>query len=282
MRAVDLSASAGVKAMRTLLHFDASRIKRLGRPLHSAVAKLHLVARRAELTGAYSDYKSALEAVPRWAVAGYDNDEVVPVGVEKMIKVIDWDYPIIFWLERELRKRRGRWTNLLDAGGHVGTKYRAFRRLIDLSKVRWEVYDLPPMVKAGAEMARRDGLEENLSFCSDVSEARKAEILLCSGLLQYLDEPFPEFVSRLAARPEVILLNKVALRDGPTIFSLQRGGPAYFPYQVREKRTFMNELQAIGYEIVDSWQIQYLSHAIASHPELGSSQSWGFVLRRSD
>ncbi len=262
------------------MHFNASGIKRMARPLRSAVARLHLVARRAELTGTYPDFDSALAAVPAWAVAGYDNEETVDVGLEKMSRIIDWDYPVMFWLERELLARGNGPTNLLDAGGHIGTKYRAFSRLIDLSRVNWEVYDLPPMIKAGAEMARRDGLEGNLSFCSDVANSRKADILLCSGLLQYLDEPFPQFISRLPAPPQVMILNKVALRDGKTIFSLQRGGPAFLPYQIREKGVFLNDLETLGYDVVDSWQIQYLAHAIASHPELGCSESWGFMLRR--
>lgn len=266
--------------MRSLLHFNGSKIKRMAKPFQSAVAKLHMVARRAELTGTYPDFGSAMAAIPSWAVAGYNNEEAVEVGLEKMCKVIDWDYPVMFWLERELAARGDRWTHLLDAGGHVGTKYRAFSRLMNLSKVKWEVYELPPMVKAGAEMAKRDGLQEKLSFSSDVAKTGKADILLCSGLLQYLDEPFPKFVSRLPARPDVIIMNKVALRDGKTIFSLQRGGPAYLPYQIRERGEFMHDLDTLGYEVVDAWQIQYLTHTIASHPEVGCSESWGFMLRK--
>lgn len=266
--------------MRSLMHFNASGIKKVALPIQSAVAKLHMVARRAELTGTYPDFDSAMAAIPSWAVAGYDNEETVEVGLEKMCNVIDWDYPIMFWLERELLARADGWTNLLDAGGHVGTKYRAFSRLMKLAKVRWEVYDLPPMVKAGIEMAERDGLQGKLSFCSDISKSRKADILLCSGLLQYLDEPFPKFVSRLPAWPDVIILNKVALRDGKTIFSLQRGGPAYLPYQIRERRAFLRDLDILGYNIVDAWRIQYLTHAVASHPEVGCSESWGFMLRK--
>ncbi|RDL48004.1 hypothetical protein BLJAPNOD_05231 [Ensifer sp. M14] len=266
--------------MQSLMHFNASKIKKMALPFQSAVAKLHMIARRGELTGKYPDFDSAMAAIPKWAVAGYNNEETVEVGLEKMCKVIDWDYPVMFWLEREFLSRGDEWTNLLDAGGHIGTKYRAFSRLMNLSKVRWEVYELPPMVKAGAEMAERDGIQEKLSFCSDVAKTRKADILLCSGLLQYLDEPFPKFVSRLPARPDVIILNKVALRDGKTIYSLQRGGPAYLPYQIRERGAFLRELDTLGYDVVDAWQIQYLTHAIASHPEEGCSESWGFMLRK--
>lgn len=266
--------------MRSLMHMRVGKIKKMARPLRTAFARLHLVPRRAQLTGAYPTRESALAAVPNWALADYNHDEMVTVALDKMSQIIDWDYPVMFWLDRELRARSAGWTHLLDAGGHVGTKYRAFRPLLDLSRVKWQVYELPPMARAGAEMARADGIGPELSFCDDLAMAAKAEILLCSGLLQYLDIPFPDFVARLPAPPDVILLNKVALRDGQTVFTLQRGGPAFFPYQIRSKERFLSEIKTLGYDIVDSWNIQHLAHQISSHPELGWSESRGFMLRR--
>lgn len=268
--------------MKALLHFDSGRIKRFAQPVHSTLSKLHLVARRAELTGAYPDRKSAVEAAPRWALTDYDHEEVVPVALDKMSRIIDWDYPVLFWLERELRAREGHPIRLLDAGGHVGTKYCAFRDLIDLSSVEWQVYELPSMVRAGRDMARAEGLGPQLSFCDAFSEIREAEILLCSGLLQYLDIPFADFVSKLHVQPQVILLNKVALRDGPSIYTLQRGGPTFLPYHIRNKQQFLADLDALGYRIIDSWRIQYLAHRVASHPELGWSESRGYMLLRKD
>ncbi|WP_295813280.1 methyltransferase, TIGR04325 family [uncultured Nitratireductor sp.] len=268
--------------MKTLLHFDARKIKRFVRPFNAALSKFHLVARRAELTGAYPDRESAVCAAPRWALTDYDHDDVVPVALDKMSRVIDWDYPVLFWLERELRARSGKRVRLLDAGGHVGTKYRAFRSLLDFSDLQWQVYELPSMVKAGRKMAHAEGIGPELSFCDSFPEIRKAEILLCSGLLQYLDIPFTEFVSRLPERPQVILLNKVALREGPSIYTLQRGGPTFLPYHIRNKHGFLAELDALGYRIVDTWCIQYLAHWVASHPELGCSESRGYMLQRKD
>ncbi len=265
--------------MKALLHFDSGGIKRAARPFRSALSKLHLVARRAELTGAYPDRQSAVRAAPGWALTDYDHEAVVPVALDKMSRVIDWDYPILFWLERELRARNGAPLRLLDAGGHVGTKFRAFRDLLDLSRVQWQVYELPAMVKAGREMAVSEGLEAQLSFCDCLEEIEEADILLCSGLLQYLDMPFPDFVKSLPTRPRVILLNKVALREGPSVYTLQRGGPTYLPYHIRNKARFLDDLEALGYQVVDSWRIQYLAHQVASHPELGWSESRGYMLQ---
>ena len=101
-------------------------------------------------------------------------------------------------------------------------------------------------------------------------------------LLQYLDIPFADFVSKLPVQPQVILLNKVALRDGPSIYTLQRGGPTFLPYHIRNKQQFLSDLDALGYRIIDSWRIQYLAHRVASHPELGWSESRGYMLLRKD
>jgi hypothetical protein len=42
--------------------------------------------------------------------------------------------------------------------------------------------------------------------------------------------------------------------------------------------TLLESMSAIGYRIVDEWEIDSLSHEISSHPELGRSQSAGFYM----
>jgi len=246
-------------------------------PIRSLLARSHLVVKRYSFTGAYPDREAALSSVPRGFLAGYDNKEVVPVSRQRMQELKEWDYPVIFWLDRLIREKYGKKIRLLDAGGHTGTKYIAFSGKIDLSCVDWLIYDLPPMVAAGRELAQ--GLP--IVFTSELKETGMTDILLCSGLLQYLDVPFPEFIRSLPNRPDTIILNKVALRDGPTVVTLERIGPAYVPYTILNAAEFHDQLDDLGYEVVDTWTIEALSHRILSHPELGLSRSAGFVLRRN-
>ena len=241
-------------------------------------ARRHMIHRRKHMTGAYPDVATALANVPRGALAGYDHKEVVDVNLEKMSEVVEWDYPVIFWLGRILAAHGGP-LGLLDAGGHVGTKFIAFRRLLDLSQVDWAVHDLAPMVRAGRNMASELGLGPNLSFVDAVSDAGPRDLLLCSGLLQYLDRPLSQLVAEMPSPPRHIVLNKVAVRDGPTVVTLEKAGPSYLPYQIRNRRGFESELDALGYTVLDSWEIAALSHKIDSHPELGFSTSAGYVLR---
>lgn len=226
-------------------------------------------------TGAFPSYTSALAAAVRTGLAGYDHDEVAEVAFEKMCEVAPWDYPVLFWL----RRLSGEVAFIVDAGGHMGTKYRAFRDLLPITDdLRWIVYDLPAIVRAGRLRAERDGLK-NLHFVERLEDAGAVDLFLGSGLLQYLDVPFPELIGRMPWPPRHLLLNKVALRKGRTVVTLERIGRAKVPYQIRNEEAFLREVAGLGYKLVDRWSIPSLSHVIETHPQLGASESAGFYFR---
>jgi len=223
--------------------------------------------------GAFSTYDEAMAAVRPGALAGYDHDEVADISFEKMCEVQLWDYPVLYWLDRLLPGA----ASLVDAGGHIGTKYRAFRPYLRLSEAfDWAVYDVPAIVRAGRVRAQRDGLRQ-LSFHDQLEKTPASDVLLASGLLQYLDIPFAELVTRLPAKPTHILLNKVATREGPTVVTLEDFSTAEVPYQVRDHNAFVASLDALGYDIVDQWTIPSLSR---ENVAFGVSVSRGFYARR--
>ena len=226
--------------------------------------------------GAYWDRASALAAVPRGQIATYDHVDVAAVNFQVMCQVRVWDYPIMFWLEKLHRPG----LRLLDAGGHFGTKYIAFRDKLRLDAVVWTVYDLPQTVRAARAAQQRGEVPDGVGFVSDLGNAPQMDLLLASGLLNYLDIPFPDFLARLPNRPEHILLNKVATREGPSVTTLERIGPAHVPYQIRSLTMFEAELAEAGYRIVDRWEIPSLNIVIDTHPELGRSVSRGYLLQR--
>lgn len=224
--------------------------------------------------GAFDSYEAALGNVRRDMPAGYDHDSVTDVSHDFMQQIALWDYPIVYWL-RHLEP-----AVLIDAGGHVGVKYRAFRPFLDVDRIAWIVYDLPAQVRAGR--ARRQPQDRTLSFVDRIEEAPPADILLASGLLPYLREPFADLVRRLKERPRHILLNKIVTRDGPPVVTLENFGVAEVPYQIRNVREVPDTLESLGYDIVDSWVIDQLAHRIQTHPELGRCTYRGYVARRRD
>lgn len=258
----------------------ADTVRHVAMPLRVLIARTRLLWRRHRFTGAYPDRAAALAAAPAGALKGYDHDAVVDVSQSQMRMLKEWDYPVLLWLDRILREAADRTFAVLDAGGHVGTKYYAFRKHIDLSRLDWRVWDLPPMVAAGKTLAEHEGVSHGLSFTSRLDDCGLPDIMVCSGLLQYLDRPFTELVNALAQPPGMMILNKVALRDGPGIFTLERIGPAFVPYQFRNRVAFEREIHDLGYEIIDQWRIEALANRIASHPEFGAGESAGYFLRR--
>lgn len=255
-----------------------------GRALSSRVADVASVVRGRLLmaspfyphfSGAYRSYQEAMNAIPARKLAGYNHEEIADVTFVEMCSVAPWDYPVIHWLYRLMPTAR----RILDAGGHMGTKFRAFRDHLTFEPDHeWIVYDVPAIVKAGRQRADADGLT-GLSFTDDIASAGRTDIFLASGLLQYVDVPFPELLSKLREKPRHIIINKLAVREGATVVTLENFGKALVPYQIRSREPFFAELQALGYSAVDEWVIPTLSHVIPTHPELGASKSIGCYLR---
>ena len=224
---------------------------------------------RWQFRGSFGSYAEAVAAVPPDRLVGYDNDEVVDVGFEKMCRMELWDYPVLLWLQRVL-PGNGR---LIDAGGHMGTKFRAFQNYLRLPpNFRWMIYDVPAVVRAGRERAARDGLE-TVTFHDRLEDLPPSEILLASGLFQYVNMTPAEFLSRLEELPKHLLLNKVATREGGTVVTLECFPSADVPYQVRDRAEFEESLVSIGYRIRDSWEIPAFSR---KHPDFGQSISRGY------
>jgi putative methyltransferase (TIGR04325 family) len=230
------------------------------------------------MLGAFADHAAAVASVPARQIATYDHMDVADVNFRVMCAVRVWDYPVMFWLDR----LHVPGMQILDAGGHFGTKYIAFGGHLPLHQVVWTVYDLPEIVRAARLAQNRGEVPKAVGFTDELAGVAPPDVLLASGLLQYLDVPFDEFVARLPNRPRHIVLNKVATRDGPSVTTLERIGPARVPYQIRCRSAFEAQIQGMGYRIADSWDIPSLGHVIDTHPELGRSVSRGYVLRRTD
>jgi len=225
--------------------------------------------------GRFASFDAALAAVRPDKLAGYNHSEIAEVAFKRMCAITLWDYPVLFWLDRLLPSGGV----LLDAAGHMGTKYRAFRGLLDLpDSFDWAVYDVPAIVIAGRERARNEGLA-NLSFHDELERVPKADLMLGSGLLQYLDQPFATFMRRLPLLPRHLLLNKVALREGESTVTLEQFPGAEIPYTVLGRAAFEAELATLGYEIVDQWEISALSYR---HRAFGQSSSRGYYARLKD
>ncbi len=256
-----------------------SEVRSLWWPLSTATARGHLLLKRYGLTGVYHSRNEALAAIPKRALRGYDHEAVVKISQESMTQLKEWDYPVLLWLERIIQGQTGQARlSLLDAGGHVGTKYYAFQRLLALKHIDWTVLDLPAVVKAGEELAKETGAP--LQFQSDLAAVGAVDILLCSGFLQYYDRTLVDFITQLSRAPQHLIINKLPVRDDAEIFTLERIGPARVPYRIFNQTAFEQQIADLGYTIADQWTISGLSRWIISHPDQGATKSVGYYLTR--
>jgi putative methyltransferase (TIGR04325 family) len=230
------------------------------------------------MTGAFPDRDAALQSLPAKRFNSYDDPDVAAVNFRQMCEIRVWDYPVMFWLDRLHRPG----LRVLDAGGHFGTKYVAFSDRLRLSELVWTVYDLPATIRSARAVQSAGQVPAQIGFVDDLKTTDQVDVLLASGLLQYLDLPFADFVAALPNCPPHIILNKVATRSGPTVVTLEKIGPARVPYQIRCRSEFEAQVAQAGYAIRDCWEIPSLSHVIDTHPALGPSTSLGYLLEHVD
>lgn len=265
-----LAARRGFSLLKQGVHGGTFMLKALAGRMR------FLDPRHKRFQGLYASYDQAHAAASRKGPAGYDHDDVAPVSFEAMCRVEAWDYPVLFWLSRLLANGG----NVLDAGGHMGTKYRAFAPYLKYGgAVTWTVYDLPAIVRAGRERAMADGLDA-LSFVERITDAPPPSVFLASGLLQYLDRPVGDLLGEIENPPQWLLFNKVAFHPRGPAVTLERIGAALVPYQMRERGDFVDGVERLGYQLADEWRIAELSHTISTHPEIGPSKSLGLLFRK--
>lgn len=256
-----------------------SALRTLGLPVTAARARLAVGSRRPpRFAGAFDSRAAALASLPAQARSGYDNDQIVEVSFADMRHVCLEDYPVVTWLGKLLPETGG----VIDAGGHLGTKYLAFQDVLNLNDVDWTVYDLPAIVRSGRKLQQAGTLPRALRFADALGDLPGCDLVLASGVLQYLDMSVSDLIGALRHPPRYLVLNKVALRDGPALVTLEQIGSARVPYQIRNRAQFLAELASLGYAVRDSWDIPHLSHVIRTHPWHGASSSWGGVLERRE
>ena len=118
--------------------------------------------------------------------------------------------------------------------------------------MRWLVYDMPKIVKVGAELAR-ERPSEGLEFTSDVRDARGCNIFLAAGSMQYADTSLTELLHQVGTLPRHLIVNKMPMYDGESFVTVQSTGRAFHAYRIYNRAAFVAEAAALGYRVVDDW-----------------------------
>jgi putative methyltransferase (TIGR04325 family) len=161
------------------------------------------------------------------------------------------DYPILFWLSRLLPTTR----LVFELGGSVGVGYYAYRRYLPFPPdLQWVICELPEAVRVGDEIAR-ERKDPRLFFTEQREVAGDPDIYATFGALQYIEEPFSQIIAAMRKRPAHLLINRVPMTEGEPFITLQNNGCWFSPYKVDQKSAFVKSVEALGYELVEKWEM---------------------------
>ena len=231
--------------------------------------------------GVYPTFSAAVADVPTGAKAGYNqpnlrhHPDLAKLTTASAVDEFNpTDYPVLVWLAAAFANS----TKVFDLGGNLGHGYYSYQKFLQYPpNLQWLVCDIPEIIAAGAELAKR-GNHPGLSFTPDLGAMEGMEILITSGTLQYIESSLAEMLGKLQTKPRHLTINRVPFYEGETFITLQNIGYAVCPYKIQNRQKFIESLQALGYKLIDSW-VWDRTCVIPFHPERFIPSYCGFYLQ---
>lgn len=199
--------------------------------------------------GVYATFAEAEASIPPGSKVGYDHAELAGLYRHRMEKANQSDYAVLFWLKGILDAG----SFVFDFGGHVGVSYHGWRSYLNYpAGLRWLVYDMPAIVKVGAELAA-ERPSPGLEFTSRVADGKGCTVLMAAGAMQYADTTLAQLLDQVGSRPQHLILNKMPVYDGEAFWTVQSTGRAFHAYRIYNRAELVAEAQSLGYRVVDDW-----------------------------
>jgi putative methyltransferase (TIGR04325 family) len=226
--------------------------------------------------GIYPDFATAIASAPPAHPIGYDNNASAHRLADERHHVFPTDYPVLFWLARLIAEN----TTLFDLGGNVGSRYLAFRSHLNYPDgMRWIVSEVPAVVRLGRDIAARENAP-HLLFTTGFDELNGADILLASGVLQFLED-WIGFLRAVPKRPPHVLINRTSIYTRQPAVTLHSTGTAFCPYHLFNRGGFIAAFLDLGYRLVDEWTNPGIGCHIPQHHAFGIEAYSGFYFRLS-
>jgi len=228
------------------------------------------------LQGVYATFDEARAAAPAGRSVGFDVEAFGDMYPDRLERIFAYDYPVLFWLKPLVAGN----PKVFDIGGHIGLHYYTYRKYLPgLERISWKVCDVPAVAAAGQKTAEKRGDVPNLSFTSELREVAGHDVVVAAGSLQYIESPsLAELLQSQAVRPKHLLINKIPLHDKPSFVTLQNALVTFTPVRMLNRAEFIGSLTALGYRIVDSWNVPERDHYIPMHPEHSFGASSGMYM----
>jgi putative methyltransferase (TIGR04325 family) len=228
--------------------------------------------------GMYTTWEEAEAAARAYGRAGYDNPDSANMYLNR-IRMDEHDYPSLYWIGRSMQEG---FRTVMDVGGATGIKFYAFRQELDRWRdFSWLVYDVPAMVQRGREVAAEQGVSDKLRFTDDFRAGDGVDVLLASGVLQYLPRTLPEMLQSLSALPKRIIINTCAIHQEHEYFTVNSIGTAFCPYRVQTQAALVKGLGALGYKLRTTWRNPAKPLTIPDRPAYSLTEYTGLFLEKS-
>jgi putative methyltransferase (TIGR04325 family) len=235
--------------------------------------ELSFARRPNAVRGRFASFEEAARAAPAGATLGYDSPAHAHMYDAWLGRLAMADYAALYWLSRVLPSV----DRVFDLGGHKGLHYYGFKKRLALPEtLSWLICDVPATVEAGRLLADERN-EDRLEFTADFARADGADLLLASGVLQYLDWDLAPRLRQLSRLPRHLVVNACPIYDGESYVTLQNTWLSFNPYRVFNRAQLVGSLTALGYREVDGWRLER-SLTVPLHPELHVEAYQGFYL----
>ncbi|TXH57838.1 MAG: methyltransferase, TIGR04325 family [Burkholderiaceae bacterium] len=225
--------------------------------------------------GVHPTWDEAAAAAREFGQAGYDNAESAQL-YDHHVRLAAHDYPALYWINRSLDEGL---KGVFDVGGAIGIKFLAFRehlaRHVDLA---WLVQDVPAMAKHGRELAEQRGDARQLKFTDRFEDGEGSEILLASGVLQYLPRTLGELLSTYRTLPRRIVINTAAVHPEHQFFTVNSLGTAFCPYRIQTQAGVVRGLTQLGYRLRETWISPDKPMTIPFRPDYSLRHYTGYCL----
>ena len=228
--------------------------------------------------GVFDSFGEARKRVP--LSREFNQDELADEYMENRInRLFPYDYPVLYWLSRAFLEG---YTSVFDIGGSVGVHYHAYQKVLNYpDNMSWLVFETPEIARVGRKIATLRGSSQLMfTDCFETTKI-KAGVWISAGALQYIEDAHP---SRLLADcvtpPSYIILNKIPVYNGEEFVTAQNiGNNSYAPTYVYNRSKLINEIESIGYRLLDSWDVLERSFYLPGHPEKSFSCFSGMCFR---
>lgn len=203
------------------------------------------------------DYSRLLEDVKQSLLKVVQGEAACVVDSVSLSEA-QYNWPLLAMLLKAANDNAGS-LRVLDFGGSLGTVYFQNRKLLrGLNRLSWCVLEQPSFVEAGRELFQNEELSFHRS--DECAGVEAADLILVSGVLQYLEDPFSVLKELFHKSARYVVVDRTpfilsAKRDLLTVQKLPKHmHEAGFPHWFFSKRNFLEFCTAQGYDLIAEFE----------------------------